>query len=156
MRREFEAAADCANKVVAPTSTLVKMPARLAALGPPTPRTPVPKLVLSPRTPSPTSENPCTPPPEDTVHRVDHIITTLTGAEAIAGSTRLKAGTATKMVLNTISTGVMIQLGKVYGNRMIDVAVTIDDPDDSTDGRLMDGDDVLTNSCGFVIWGIKP
>ena len=63
----------------------------------------------------------CTPPPEDTVHRVDHIITTLTGAEAIAGSTRLKAGTATKMVLNTISTGVMIQLGKVYGNLMVDL-----------------------------------
>ncbi|MGB5676097.1 MAG: N-acetylmuramic acid 6-phosphate etherase, partial [Gemmatimonadota bacterium] len=47
--------------------------------------------------------------------------TTLTGPEAIAGSTRLKAGTATKMVLNTISTGVMIQLGKVYGNLMVDL-----------------------------------
>ncbi len=63
----------------------------------------------------------CTPPPEDAVQGVDHIITTLTGAEAIAGSTRLKAGTATKMVLNTISTGVMIQLGKVYGNLMVDL-----------------------------------
>jgi N-acetylmuramic acid 6-phosphate etherase len=63
----------------------------------------------------------CTPPPEGTAHSVDHIITTLTGAEAIAGSTRLKAGTATKMVLNTISTGVMIQLGKVYGNLMVDL-----------------------------------
>jgi len=63
----------------------------------------------------------CTPPPEDAVQSVDHIITTLTGPEAIAGSTRLKAGTATKMVLNTISTGVMIQLGKVYGNLMVDL-----------------------------------
>ena len=63
----------------------------------------------------------CTPPPEDTVRRVDHMITTLTGAEAIAGSTRLKAGTATKLVLNTISTGVMIRLGKVYGNLMVDL-----------------------------------
>jgi N-acetylmuramic acid 6-phosphate etherase len=48
----------------------------------------------------------------------------LTGAEILAGSTRLKAGTVTKMALNIISTGVMVRLGKVYGNRMIDVAVT--------------------------------
>ncbi|AFY72763.1 N-acetylmuramic acid 6-phosphate etherase [Synechococcus sp. PCC 7502] len=48
----------------------------------------------------------------------------LVGAEVLAGSTRLKAGTATKLVLNTISTGVMVQLGKVFGNRMVDVAVT--------------------------------
>jgi len=48
----------------------------------------------------------------------------LVGAEILAGSTRLKSGTATKLVLNTISTGVMVQLGKVFGNRMVDVAVT--------------------------------
>ena len=48
----------------------------------------------------------------------------LTGPEILAGSTRLKAGTATKMALNILSTGVMVQLGKVYGNRMVDVAVT--------------------------------
>ncbi|MFN5514175.1 MAG: N-acetylmuramic acid 6-phosphate etherase, partial [Cyanobacteriota bacterium] len=48
----------------------------------------------------------------------------LTGPEILAGSTRLKAGTATKMALNIISTGVMTRLGKVYGNRMVDVAVT--------------------------------
>lgn len=48
----------------------------------------------------------------------------ITGAEIIAGSTRLKAGTVTKMALNIISSGVMIRLGKVYGNRMIDVSVT--------------------------------
>ncbi len=63
----------------------------------------------------------CTPPPEDTARRVDHLITPHTGAEAIAGSTRLKAGTATKLILNTISTGVMIRLGKVYGNLMVDL-----------------------------------
>ncbi|MBX3065008.1 MAG: N-acetylmuramic acid 6-phosphate etherase [Anaerolineae bacterium] len=45
----------------------------------------------------------------------------LTGAEAITGSTRMKAGTAQKMTLNMISTAVMIQLGKVYGNLMVDV-----------------------------------
>ena len=48
----------------------------------------------------------------------------LTGPEILAGSTRLKAGTATKMALNIISTTVMIKLGKVYGNRMIDLSVT--------------------------------
>jgi N-acetylmuramic acid 6-phosphate etherase len=48
----------------------------------------------------------------------------LVGPEILAGSTRLKAGTATKMALNILSTGVMVCLGKVYGNRMIDVAVT--------------------------------
>jgi N-acetylmuramic acid 6-phosphate etherase len=48
----------------------------------------------------------------------------LTGPELVAGSTRLKAGTATKMALNLLSTGVMVRLGKVHGNRMVDVAVT--------------------------------
>jgi N-acetylmuramic acid 6-phosphate etherase len=44
-----------------------------------------------------------------------------TGAEPIAGSTRMKAGTAQKIALNTISTGAMIRLGKTYGNLMVDV-----------------------------------
>jgi N-acetylmuramic acid 6-phosphate etherase len=48
----------------------------------------------------------------------------LTGPELLTGSTRLKAGTATKMALNMISTAVMVRLGKVYGNRMVDVAAT--------------------------------
>ncbi len=48
----------------------------------------------------------------------------LTGPELLTGSTRLKAGTATKMALNILSTGVMVRLGKVHGNRMVDVAVT--------------------------------
>lgn len=47
-----------------------------------------------------------------------------TGAEPLAGSTRLSAGTAQKIALNTISTGAMIRLGKTYGNRMIDVVAT--------------------------------
>lgn len=46
------------------------------------------------------------------------------GPEVLTGSTRLKAGTVTKMALNILSTGAMVKLGKVYGNRMIDVAVT--------------------------------
>ena len=48
----------------------------------------------------------------------------LTGPELLTGSTRLKAGTATKMALNILSTGVMVRLGKVYGNRMVDLAAS--------------------------------
>ena len=48
----------------------------------------------------------------------------LTGPELLTGSTRLKAGTATKMALNILSTGLMVRLGKVYGNRMVDVSVS--------------------------------
>ena len=49
-----------------------------------------------------------------------------TGPEVITGSTRMKAGTATKMVLNMISTATMVQLGKVYGNLMVDL-MTVND-----------------------------
>lgn len=52
---------------------------------------------------------------------VDVVITVVPGPEAITGSTRLKAGTAQKMVLNMISTASMIQLGKVYENLMVDL-----------------------------------
>jgi N-acetylmuramic acid 6-phosphate etherase len=51
----------------------------------------------------------------------DIMIQPVVGPEVIAGSTRMKAGTATKMVLNMISTGAMIRLGKVYRNLMVDV-----------------------------------
>ncbi|MEK6725735.1 MAG: N-acetylmuramic acid 6-phosphate etherase [Deltaproteobacteria bacterium] len=55
---------------------------------------------------------------------VDGIIAIDTGAEVIAGSTRLKAGTATKLVLNMITTISMVKTGKVYGNLMVDVTPT--------------------------------
>ena len=53
---------------------------------------------------------------------VEHEIAVVVGPEFLAGSTRLKAGTAQKLVLNTISTISMIRLGKTYGNLMVDVA----------------------------------
>jgi N-acetylmuramic acid 6-phosphate etherase len=56
--------------------------------------------------------------------RVEIAITPVVGPEVLAGSTRLKAGTAQKMVLNMLSTGVMILLGKTYGNLMVDVQAT--------------------------------
>jgi N-acetylmuramic acid 6-phosphate etherase len=66
----------------------------------------------------------CTYPPEDLLDRHDVVIAPLVGPEVITGSTRMKAGTATKMVLNTITTGAMVRLGKVYGNLMVDLQVT--------------------------------
>jgi N-acetylmuramic acid 6-phosphate etherase len=53
---------------------------------------------------------------------VEHEVAVVVGPEFLAGSTRLKAGTAQKLVLNTISTVSMIRLGKTYGNLMVDVA----------------------------------
>jgi N-acetylmuramic acid 6-phosphate etherase len=56
----------------------------------------------------------------------DHEIVVLVGPEVIAGSKRLKAGTAQKLVLNMISTIAMVRLGKTYGNLMVDVVATND------------------------------
>ena len=55
---------------------------------------------------------------------VDLEIAPLVGPEILAGSTRLKAGTATKLVLNTITTGAMVRIGKTLGNRMVDLQPT--------------------------------
>lgn len=55
---------------------------------------------------------------------VDHPLEVDVGPEVLAGSTRLKAGTATKQILNMLSTGVMIRLGKTYRNLMVDLRIT--------------------------------
>jgi N-acetylmuramic acid 6-phosphate etherase len=55
---------------------------------------------------------------------VDRELVIVVGPEVLAGSTRLKAGTAQKLVLNTLSTGAMVRLGKTYGNLMVDVAAS--------------------------------
>ena len=54
----------------------------------------------------------------------EHVVTVVVGPEILAGSTRLKAGTAQKLVVNTLSTVVMIRLGKTFGNLMVDVNAT--------------------------------
>ena len=54
----------------------------------------------------------------------DWVIVPVVGPEIVSGSTRLKAGTATKMILNMITTGAMIRLGKTYGNLMVDLTAT--------------------------------
>jgi N-acetylmuramic acid 6-phosphate etherase len=63
----------------------------------------------------------CVQPPEQLKKWVTHFITPIVGPEIITGSTRLKAGTATKLVLNMLTTVSMIKLGKVYNNLMVDV-----------------------------------
>jgi N-acetylmuramic acid 6-phosphate etherase len=63
--------------------------------------------------------------PNSVIGTVAHLsIAVVTGPEVITGSTRMRAGTATKLVLNMISTGVMIRLGYVYGNLMVNVQPT--------------------------------
>ncbi|MGH7520215.1 MAG: N-acetylmuramic acid 6-phosphate etherase [Gemmatimonadales bacterium] len=63
----------------------------------------------------------CGTPPKALAGTCDVIINPVVGPEVLTGSTRLKAGTATKLVLNTLTTGAMIRLGKVYGNLMVDL-----------------------------------
>lgn len=97
-------------------------------------------------------------PAEQVPMPCDIDIRLLTGPEVLTGSTRLKAGTATKMALNILSTGVMVRLGKVYGNRMVDVAVTNSKLEDRALRILSDladvsreqGRQLLTDSDGSV------
>jgi N-acetylmuramic acid 6-phosphate etherase len=83
----------------------------------------------------------CSPPPADLVRQVDVAIVPITGPEVVTGSTRLKAGTATKLVLNMITTGAMIRLGKTYGNLMVDLR--------AMSQKLVDrGERILMEVCG--------
>jgi N-acetylmuramic acid 6-phosphate etherase len=63
----------------------------------------------------------CSDPPALLRETCDVVIFVPVGPEVVTGSTRMKAGTATKLVLNTLTTGAMIRLGKVYGNLMVDL-----------------------------------
>jgi N-acetylmuramic acid 6-phosphate etherase len=68
----------------------------------------------------------------------DIIINPVVGPEVIAGSTRLKAGTATKLVLNTLTTAAMIKAGKVYGNLMVDLRATSEKLQDRSERIIME------------------
>ncbi|HKH84378.1 MAG TPA: N-acetylmuramic acid 6-phosphate etherase [Gemmatimonadales bacterium] len=63
----------------------------------------------------------CSEPPSVLRESCDVCITVLVGPEIVTGSTRMKAGTATKLVLNTLTTGAMVRIGKTYGNLMVDL-----------------------------------
>lgn len=83
----------------------------------------------------------CSEPPRVLRETCDAVIFPQVGPEALAGSTRMKAGTATKLVLNTLSTGAMIRLGKVYGNLMVDLMALSD--------KLIDrGERIVMECCG--------
>lgn len=68
----------------------------------------------------------------------DVVIAPIVGPEVITGSTRMKAGTATKLVLNTITTATMVRLGKVYGNLMVDLQVSANKLRDRAERILME------------------
>jgi N-acetylmuramic acid 6-phosphate etherase len=80
----------------------------------------------------------CTHPSEQILASNDVVIAPLVGPEVITGSTRMKAGTATKIVLNTISTAAMVKTGRVYGNLMVDLQVTCQKLQDRGERILMD------------------
>lgn len=80
----------------------------------------------------------CTTPEEWMLQVYDVVIAPLVGPEVVTGSTRMKAGTATKMVLNMITTGAMIRLGKVYGNLMVDLRATNQKLRDRSERILME------------------
>lgn len=90
-------------------------------------------------------------PAEQVSFTADIDIRLIVGPEILAGSTRLKAGTVTKMALNIISTGVMVQLGKVYGNRMVDVAVTNTKLRDRALRILQDLTDLNRETAGYLL-----
>ena len=83
----------------------------------------------------------CSPPPKLLLETCDVAIVPEVGPEPLPGSTRLKAGTATKLVLNTLSTGAMIRTGRAYGNLMVDLIALSD--------KLRDrGERIVMEACG--------
>jgi len=83
----------------------------------------------------------CTDPSRDLLVDVDVAILPKVGPEALTGSTRMKAGTATKLVLNTVTTGAMILMGRAYGNLMVDLVALSD--------KLKDrGERIVMEVCG--------
>lgn len=80
----------------------------------------------------------CTDPPADLAATVDVVIAVLVGPEVLTGSTRLKAGTATKLVLNRITTGAMIRSGRAYGNLMVDLMASSDKLRDRAERIVME------------------
>jgi len=87
----------------------------------------------------------CNDPTEEMISAFDVVIAPLVGPEVITGSTRMKAGTATKLVLNTITTGAMVLLGKVYGNLMVELRASCAKLQDRGERILMETLDVDRN-----------
>ena len=104
----------------------------------------------------------CTYPPPALMETHDVVIAPLVGPEVITGSTRMKAGTATKMVLNTITTAAMVRTGRVFGNLMVDLQVTCEKLRDRGERILMEtlhveraaAENLLERAGGHVKTGI--
>jgi len=100
----------------------------------------------------------CSPPAPEAIAVTDILIQPITGPEVVTGSTRMKAGTATKLVLNTITSGAMIRLGKTFGNLMVDLRATNDKLRDRSERIVMevcyssreDARDLLQRAGGVV------
>lgn len=85
----------------------------------------------------------CTEPPPEMRQVADLVILPVVGPEALTGSTRMKAGTATKMVCNMITTGAMVRIGKSYGNLMVDLK--------ATNAKLVDrAERIVMDVCGVA------
>ena len=79
----------------------------------------------------------CTHPSPELLEAHEVVIAPLVGPEVVTGSTRMKAGTATKMILNIITTGAMVRTGKVFGNLMVDLQVRCGKLQDRAERILM-------------------
>lgn len=95
----------------------------------------------------------CSDPPAVLVQTCDLVIVVRVGPEALTGSTRLKAGTATKLVLNTITTGAMLRLGKAYGNLMVDLMALSDKLRDRGERIVMEAGGVSRDQARRAIEG---
>jgi N-acetylmuramic acid 6-phosphate etherase len=93
----------------------------------------------------------CSEPPALLRETCDVCVTVLVGPEVVTGSTRMKAGTATKLVLNTLTTGAMIRLGKVYGNLMVDLRAWNDKLVDRSERIVMETTGLPRETAGRTI-----
>jgi N-acetylmuramic acid 6-phosphate etherase len=93
----------------------------------------------------------CSEPPKLLRDTCDVCILVLVGPEVVTGSTRMKAGTATKLVLNTLTTAAMIRLGKTYGNLMVDLRAWNDKLIDRSERIVMETTGLPRNEARGVI-----
>ncbi len=93
----------------------------------------------------------CSEPPALLRDTCDAVVCVPVGPEVVTGSTRMKAGTATKLVLNTITTGAMVRLGKTYGNLMVDLRAWNDKLADRSRRIIMETTGLSRNDAGEII-----
>jgi N-acetylmuramic acid 6-phosphate etherase len=93
----------------------------------------------------------CCNPDTNPAEEVDVIIRPITGPEVITGSTRMKAGTATKLILNTLTTASMIKIGKVYENLMVDLQVKNEKLKDRAERIIMTVTELDRDSAGELL-----